>query len=97
MTDEVVGHMSERVVIPEAEDIKTVPDPRAKGRKDRFKPFQPGPNGVAPMANAGEGYAVHVTGLTHDERGYPVMTAEAQVEMMERSSKNPKQPARYHP
>jgi 2-oxoglutarate ferredoxin oxidoreductase subunit alpha len=29
------------------------------------------------MALAGEGYRFHVTGLTHDERGYPVMTAEA--------------------
>jgi 2-oxoglutarate/2-oxoacid ferredoxin oxidoreductase subunit alpha len=84
MTDEVVGHLSERVVIPEAGAIKTRSRPRPKGRKDRFKPFQPGPNGVAPMAIAGEGYGIHVTGLTHDERGYPVMSVEAQAEMMER-------------
>lgn len=57
---------------------------RPTGRKDRFRPFQPGPNGVAPMAIAGEGYGIHVTGLTHDERGYPVMTAEAQADMLER-------------
>jgi 2-oxoglutarate ferredoxin oxidoreductase subunit alpha len=36
------------------------------------------------MANAGEGYNIHVTGLTHDEKGYPVMTVEAQDEMMAR-------------
>ncbi len=84
MTDEIIGHLSERVVIPEEKAIKTVSRPRAKGRKDRFKPFQPGPNGVAPMAVAGEGYNIHVTGLTHDEKGYPVMTVEAQTEMMER-------------
>ncbi len=84
LTDEVVGHLSERVVIPEPSVIKTVERPRAKGRKDRFKPFQPGPGGVAPMAIAGEGYGIHVTGLTHDEKGYPVMTAEAQAAMMER-------------
>lgn len=84
MTDEVVGHLSERVIIPEAGKIRTVNRQRAKGRKDRFKPFQPGPNGVAPMAIAGEGYGIHVTGLTHDERGYPVMAPEAQVAMMER-------------
>jgi len=82
MTDEIVGHLSERVVIPEAGKIKTVSRPRAKGRKDRFKPFRPGTNGVAPMANAGEGYKIHVTGLTHDEKGYPVMTVEAQDEMV---------------
>ncbi len=82
MTDEMIGHISERVVIPEAKKIKTVSRPRPKGRKDRFKPFEPGPNGVAPMASAGEGYHIHVTGLTHDERGYPVMTVETQKAMM---------------
>jgi 2-oxoglutarate ferredoxin oxidoreductase subunit alpha len=84
MTDEMVGHLSERVVIPEAKAIKTVSRPKPKGRKDRFKPYEPGPNGVAPMAIAGEGYNIHVTGLTHDEKGYPVMTVEAHDEMMTR-------------
>jgi 2-oxoglutarate ferredoxin oxidoreductase subunit alpha len=84
MTDEIIGHLSERVIIPEAKAIKTLSRPRAKGRRDRFKPFKPGPNGVAPMAIAGEGYNIHVTGLTHDEKGYPVMSVEAQDEMMDR-------------
>jgi len=82
MTDEMIGHLSERVVIPEEKKIKTVSRPRPKGRKNRFKPFDPGPNGVAPMASAGDGYNIHVTGLTHDERGYPVMTVETQKAMM---------------
>ncbi len=84
MTDEVIGHMSEKVIIPDASEIKTVSRPKPKGRKDRFRLYQPAENGVAPMANAGEGYKIHVTGLTHDERGYPVMTVEAQAEMMTR-------------
>lgn len=84
MTDAIVGHMSERVVIPEAKDLKIVSRPAPTGRKDRFKPFKPGPNGVAPMPAAGDGYNVHITGLTHDEKGYPVMTVEAQAEMMTR-------------
>jgi 2-oxoglutarate/2-oxoacid ferredoxin oxidoreductase subunit alpha len=87
MTDEIVGHMSERVVIPEAGKIKRMNRPSPKGRKDRFKPFEPGPNGVAPMPAAGQGYNVHITGLTHDEKGYPVMTVEAQTEMMDRITK----------
>ena len=81
MTDEMIGHLSERVVIPEAKKIKTVSRPRPKGSKARFKPFEPGPSGVAPMASAGEGYHIHVTGLTHDQRGYPVMTVETQEAM----------------
>ena len=82
MTDEVTGHLSERVIVPEARSIKLRSRPRPKGRKDRFKPFLPGPNGVPPMAIAGEGYGIHVTGLTHDAKGYPVMTAEAHAAMV---------------
>ena len=84
MSDEVVGHMSEKVVIPEAKKIKTVSRPKPKGRKDQFKPYLPAKNGVAPMPAIGEGYNVHVTGLTHDEQGYPVMSVDTQKEMMER-------------
>lgn len=84
MADEIVGHLSERVIIPEESKIRLLNRPRPKGRKDRFKPFRPGANGVAPMAHAGEGYRVHFTGLTHDEGGYPVMTAEAQSQMVDR-------------
>lgn len=84
MTDEIIGHMSEKVIIPAANKIKTVSRPGPKGRKDRFKPFRPGPNGVAPMPAAGQGYNVHITGLTHDEKGYPGMNAETQAEMVAR-------------
>lgn len=84
MTDEIVGHMSEKVIIPKAKDLELVSRIAPKGRKEDFKPYKPGPNGVAPMPAAGDGYKVHITGLTHDEKGYPVMTVEAQQEMMER-------------
>jgi 2-oxoglutarate ferredoxin oxidoreductase subunit alpha len=84
MTDEVIGHMSEKVIIPEASEIKTAARPKPKGRKDRFKLYRPGANGVAPMPAAGDGYSIHVTGLTHDERGYPAMSVETQEELMTR-------------
>lgn len=84
MTDEIIGHMSEKVIIPEADAIKTISRPKPSGRKDRFKLYKPGKNGVAPMPAAGDGYKIHVTGLTHDERGYPVMSVETQAEMMQR-------------
>jgi 2-oxoglutarate/2-oxoacid ferredoxin oxidoreductase subunit alpha len=83
MTDEMIGHLSERVIIPDVKTIQTVSRPRPKGKKARFNPYEPGPNGVAPMAAAGDGYHIHVTGLTHDQRGYPVMTVEAQEWMMD--------------
>ena len=36
------------------------------------------------MAHAGEGYRFHVTGLTHDERGYPSMTVQTQDSLVRR-------------
>ncbi len=84
MSDEIVGHMSEKVVIPKASKIKTISRKKPKGSKKNFLPYKPDADGVAPMPAIGDGYKVHVTGLTHDERGYPVMSIDAQEEMMER-------------
>ncbi|MEZ4526414.1 MAG: 2-oxoacid:acceptor oxidoreductase subunit alpha [Desulfobacterales bacterium] len=84
MSDEIVGHMSEKVVIPDAAKIKTVSRPKPAGKKDKFRLYKPGPNGVAPMPSIGDGYNVHVTGLTHDEKGYPVMSVDTQKEMIHR-------------
>jgi 2-oxoglutarate/2-oxoacid ferredoxin oxidoreductase subunit alpha len=84
MADEIIGHMSEKVIIPDAKKIKTFSRVKPKGRKDKFKPYETAADGIAPMPSAGEGYHVHITGLTHDERGYPAMTPEAQDVMMAR-------------
>jgi 2-oxoglutarate ferredoxin oxidoreductase subunit alpha len=84
MTDAEVGHMTERVIIPPPEEIELVERPLVrKGdiEPDHFRIYRdPDPSDdsvVSPMAIAGEGFRFHVTGLTHDERGYPAMNAEA--------------------
>ena len=46
--------------------------------------MNPRPDGVPDMVNAGEGYKFHVTGLTHDERGYPSMNVETQDRLVKR-------------
>ena len=89
MTDAEVGHMTERVVIPAPEEIEIVDRPQVrKGdvAPDHFRIFRDrsGNGYVSPMAVAGEGYRIHVTGLTHDERGYPGMNAETQEWNLER-------------
>ncbi len=84
MADEVVGHMNERVVIPPAEEIVTVDRKRPTASPETFQPFLPEADGVAPMACFGDGYRVHVTGLTHGENGYPAMEDKAQALMVNR-------------
>ncbi|MCX7981454.1 MAG: 2-oxoacid:acceptor oxidoreductase subunit alpha [Syntrophales bacterium] len=83
MADEVVGHMNERVVIPDIEEIEIVNRAKPHAPPEGYLPYRPGPNGVPILPNCGDGYRIHVTGLTHDERGYPVMTADAQAQMVE--------------
>jgi len=82
MADEVVGHMNERVVIPPADTIKLVERKRPTGPPEEFLPFRPEADGVAPMACFGDGYRIHVTGLTHGENGYPAMEDRAQERMV---------------
>jgi 2-oxoglutarate ferredoxin oxidoreductase subunit alpha len=86
LSDELIGHMYERVVIPEKKFLPRIR--RRKPRKDPSEhlPFFGGDDLVPPMACAGEGYRLHVTGLTHDEKGYPVITAEAQERLVRRLS-----------
>jgi 2-oxoglutarate ferredoxin oxidoreductase subunit alpha len=86
MTDAEVGHMTEKVVIPSPEEVEILE--RRQVRKgdvgpDHFRIYRDVPSGdgnvpISPMVAAGEGYRIHVTGLTHDERGYPAMYAAAQ-------------------
>ncbi len=69
MSDEIVGHMREKITIPEKVEIR----PRKMPKEDvkTFLPFKAPPNGTSPMPAFGDGYKMHITGLTHDERGYP--------------------------
>ncbi|MBM3142210.1 MAG: 2-oxoacid:acceptor oxidoreductase subunit alpha [Chloroflexi bacterium] len=84
MADEAVGHMSEKVVIPQINSKDLVDRPRPKVAPKEYLPYDSREGLVPPMAIAGGGYRFHVTGLTHDDRGYPVMTAEAQDKLVRR-------------
>jgi len=78
MLDECVGHMTEKVVIPEADKVEVTPRRYTAKKPEDFHLFQPDETLVPEMVRAGEGYRFHVTGLTHDERGYPSMNVETQ-------------------
>ena len=84
MSDEIVGHMTEKVVIPEENEIHLVSRRKPKVPPNEYLMYQPGEDLIPAMACAGEGYKIITTGLTHDERGYPAMNAEAQEKLITR-------------
>jgi 2-oxoglutarate/2-oxoacid ferredoxin oxidoreductase subunit alpha len=84
MMDECVGHMTEKVVIPPADEIEIYPRRRASKPPGEFQLYATGPDLVPEMAHAGEGYRFHMTGLTHDENGYPAMNVPAQAKLINR-------------
>jgi 2-oxoglutarate ferredoxin oxidoreductase subunit alpha len=84
MMHECVGHMTEKVLIPEPDDFTVYPRRMTTSAAADYLPYKPQEDQVPDMCAAGDGYRIHSTGLTHDERGYPVMTAECQQELVPR-------------
>ena len=84
MGDEIISHMAERVIIPARDKVKIYLRRAPKMPPDEYLPYQPNSDLVPDMAVAGQGYHIQTTGLTHNEKGYPVMTAEAHQKLVKR-------------
>ena len=84
MMDEVVGHMTEKVVIPLPTRSKFTRRKHTHKSVEEYLPYGTNGDQVPEMAHAGEGYNFHVTGLTHDEHGYPNMTPPVQDKLVRR-------------
>lgn len=84
MADEVVGHTLERVTIPSAEKIKIVNRKKPSKPPEDYLPYKTDSSLIPILPDAGDGYRIHITGLTHDERGYPVPDAKTQEVLITR-------------
>ena len=75
MTDGEVGHLRERIIIPDEKDLKLINRVTATIDKKKYIPFtnsQTRKNCKVPdFATFGTGYRTYVTGLTHNEKGFP--------------------------
>ncbi len=78
MSDAYLAHLEEKVVIPLAHEIFIEPRRYYEGPKNSYLPFKRDQDFVPLMVDIGQGYRFHVTGLTHDDRGYPIMFEECQ-------------------
>ena len=72
LTDEIVGHLRENVTLPTANELDIYPRrlPK-KTRAEGYQPFAVGEDLVPDVARFGDGCRIHVTGLLHDETGFP--------------------------
>jgi 2-oxoglutarate ferredoxin oxidoreductase subunit alpha len=75
LMDELIGHMRERIELPDPATLDQEQRPDTRVPPEWYKPFENFPEGsnvnVPPLVPFGEGYRYHLTGLHHDERGYP--------------------------
>jgi 2-oxoglutarate ferredoxin oxidoreductase subunit alpha len=70
LTDEIIGHMREPVELPDFDTVEKV-ERAVTEPASAYKAFRNGPGDVPPMASFGTGYRYHITGLFHDEVGFP--------------------------
>lgn len=88
LMDELIGHMRERIVLPDTETLELEARTDTRVPPEWYKPFENFPEGpnvnVPPLVPFGEGYRYHITGLHHDERGYPTNRLDEIQPWMER-------------
>ena len=84
LLDEVIGHMRERVELPEAGEVKVLSRKTPTDSPETYQAYKPDADGVPPMAAFGEGYYYHVTGLVHTYAGMPTGGGKVTNELVRR-------------
>ncbi|MCK4653380.1 MAG: 2-oxoacid:acceptor oxidoreductase subunit alpha, partial [Candidatus Cloacimonetes bacterium] len=87
LTDEVLGHMREAVSLPDLKNIKIVNRIKPTVPPEWYRHYDENPKYIQPVASYGEGYRFHVTGLAHDDYGFPTNKADEIALMMDRLKK----------
>lgn len=72
LSDAMLAHMSERVRIPNLDEYDVVRRKRPTCPPSEFQAYADDGTGIPPMASFGDGYRWFVTGMVHDDTGFPV-------------------------
>lgn len=75
LSDEVVAHTRECVVLPVPEEIRIIDRIKPSVPPEWYTPYEGDVRGIPPMAAFGDGYRHHVTGLIHDKKGFPTQSS----------------------
>jgi 2-oxoglutarate ferredoxin oxidoreductase subunit alpha len=84
LTDEVVAHTREKVVLPADAAVEMVNRLRPTVPPEWYVPYADNTRGVPPMGIFGDGYRYHVTGLIHDVHGFPTERQDEIVPFLNR-------------
>lgn len=84
LLDEIIGHINEKVTLPDPATITIIDRERPTAPPAGFLPYQITDSMVPPMASFGEGYRFHVTGLCHDETGFPTNDSVKIAKLLQR-------------
>ncbi|MFH2127065.1 MAG: 2-oxoacid:acceptor oxidoreductase subunit alpha [Pseudomonadota bacterium] len=76
LADETVAHLREKVILPAEGDLEVIDRRRPTVPPDWYVPYKTDGSLIPRLADLGEGYRYHVTGLVHDERGFPTRRAD---------------------
>ena len=84
LSDEVLGHMREPIELPDLSQIKIVKRITPTKPPEWYHHYPDDPKYPMPKASFGEGYRFHVTGLSHDSKGFPTNRADETKILMDR-------------
>jgi len=84
LMDETVGHMREKLIFKNSSEIEIINRKKPTCKPEEYVAYRPEEDMIPPMASFGEGYRYHVTGLTHDETGFPTNNNKISGELITR-------------
>ena len=86
LTDETIGHMHGKAMIPTVEEVQKgiVPRKTFDGAPEDYRPYEVGPSEPAVLNPMFKGYRYHFTGLHHDGKGFPTEEIETCRKLIQR-------------
>ena len=85
LMDEIIGHLGEGMELPEPEELEVIDRPTVRYPEPKRLPYHMKPGQLVPqMAPFGCGQRYNITGLIHDETGFPTNSTEEAAKLMDR-------------
>ena len=87
LMDEVEGHLRENMEVPEPGELEVIDRKRPDCPPEEYRAYAMTEDLVPPMADFGKGYRYNITGLFHDETGFPTNNTEVAGKQLDRIMK----------